>query len=69
MPEIRADEDFERIIQTDVKMKISDAFIMLGYKTKRIESEKRKEIFKKKANQLKTDIDTYIDSLSEIMSE
>lgn len=49
MAEIKVDEEFDKIVQTDLK--ISDAFILLGYKTREMNPERRKEAFAKKANQ------------------
>ena len=66
---VETDNDFEKIVQLNVKRELADAFISLGYSTRDLGVDYRKEIFETKANQLKTDINAYIDSLVESMSK
>ena len=61
----KVDDQFDMIVQKDIKEKIALAFIDLTYKTRQMEPERQKEFIKEKANQLKKVVNRFADLLSE----
>lgn len=62
------DEEFNQIIQVQVRSQIASAFLSLAYKAGTLDAEKRKSLFRKKAKQIKTDIASFTDSLVDLMT-
>lgn len=73
----KIDEQFNNILLTDIKIKISEAFIRLEAElrdysmntAKYIESEIAIEVINKKASQMKEEVLTFIDSQAERIKE
>lgn len=63
----KVDEEFDRVVHKDIKEKIAVAFVDIGYNTRLLNEEQRRELLQKKANQLKTEVCRYTDSLLESM--
>jgi hypothetical protein len=61
----KIDDQFDMIVQKDIKEKIALAFIDLTYKTRQMEPERQKKFIKEKANQLKEVVNRLADLLSE----
>ncbi len=63
----KVDEEFDRIVHKDIKEKIAVAFVDIGYNTRLLNEEQRRELLQKKANQLKTEVCRYTDLLFKAM--
>ena len=61
------DEEFDRIARKEIRSQIAMAFISLEYEARLLDEQTRRKIFEKKANQLKTDVTAFTDSLVELM--
>lgn len=61
------DAEFDRITRKEIPSQLATAFISLGYEARLLDVQNRKKLFEKKANQLKTDIETLTDSLMKLM--
>ena len=61
------DEEFDRITRKEIPSQLATAFISLGYEARLLDVQNRKKLFEKKANQLKTDIESFADSLMKLM--
>lgn len=61
------DAEFDRITRKEIPSQLATAFISLGYEARLLDVQNRKKLFEKKANQLKTNIETLTDSLMKLM--